>query len=66
MNKAGLMELFSILAEWPLIIDDRPGLTLQEVYSRSRQAAIEYKDLGLICLDHLTEMRHQQKRPIGI
>ena len=52
---------FEHIAEWPLIIDDRPGLTLQEVNARSRQAALRYKDLGLICLDHLTEMRHRAK-----
>lgn len=52
---------FQHISEWPLIIDDRPGLTLQEVNSRSRQAALKYKDLGLICLDHLTEIKHHAK-----
>lgn len=52
---------FQHISEWPLIIDDRPGLTLQEVNSRSRQAALKYKELGLICLDHLTEMKHHAK-----
>ncbi len=52
---------FKHISEWPLIIDDRPGLTLQEVNSRSRQAALKYKELGLICLDHLTEMKHHAK-----
>lgn len=52
---------FKHISEWPLIIDDRPGLTLQEVNSRSRQAALKHKELGLICLDHLTEMKHHAK-----
>lgn len=54
-------EAFKHISEWPLIIDDRPGLTLQEVNSRSRQAVLKYKELGLICLDHLTEMKHHAK-----
>ena len=58
---------FKHIGEWPLIIDDRPGLSLQEINSRSRQAALKYKDLGLICLDHLTEMKHHAKEErIGI
>lgn len=58
---------FEHISEWPLIIDDRPGLTLQEVNAKSRQFILKHKEIGLICLDHLTEMRHKAKEDrIGI
>lgn len=46
---------------WPLYIDDSPGLSLQDVSAKSRKISMIEKDLGLICLDHLTEMAIEGK-----
>lgn len=52
INKA-----FDAISEWPLYIDDTPGLSLQDINARSRKVYSLHKNLGLICLDHLTEMQ---------
>lgn len=66
-EKAEVDEVLDRIGEWPLILDDRPGLTLQEINAKSRQVALKYKEIGLICLDHLGEMKHKAKEDrIGI
>lgn len=40
----------------PLTIDDTPGLSLTEMISRAMRQKLKNPSLGLICIDHLTEV----------
>lgn len=56
-NKAHLAEAGVVFADWPLTIDDRPGLKISEIRARARiakaDAEREGKRLGLIVVDHI-------------
>lgn len=43
----------------PLFIDDTPGLSLSEITTRSMRYKLKNPELGLICVDHLTEISKQ-------
>jgi replicative DNA helicase len=43
----------------PLVIDDTPGLSLSDITARAMKQKLKNSALGLICVDHLTEISKQ-------
>lgn len=43
----------------PLVVDDTPGLSLSEITARAMRQKLKNPALGLICVDHLSEISKQ-------
>jgi replicative DNA helicase len=65
-NKGHLADAAAAFADWPLVIDDRPGLKISEIRARARQAKAEAERqgmrLGLIVVDHIGLVATDQDR----
>lgn len=57
---AKLMESARLTGESPLMIDDTPGISIQELRSKCRKFKLE-KDLGLVIIDYLQLMSGGKK-----
>ena len=57
---AKLMESARLTGESPLMIDDTPGISIQELRSKCRKFKLE-KDLGLVIIDYLQLMTGGKK-----
>jgi replicative DNA helicase len=45
----------------PLKIDDTPGLSCSEISARVMRYKLKNPELGLVCIDHLTEMKKENR-----
>jgi replicative DNA helicase len=52
-----LRETASHLMNYPLFIDDTPGISIMQLRSRARRLKARYKNLGLIVVDYLQLMQ---------
>lgn len=50
-----------VVEDLPLVIDDTPGLSLSELTARAMRQKLKNPNLGLICIDHLSEMDKEGK-----